>query len=285
MTTIELPDLRAGYVQLASWLVDEGRPVVSRGLSTLELTGVTLEFPDPTGVMLPIGVNRKINTRLAAVEALQLVSGNGDPSLLLRASPSYADVLVHPENLTYGSYGLRLRYQWDSLIGLLRREPDTRRAVLTIWREDDLSHDGDRPCTLTLQFLIRDDRLELIVNMRSQDVYRGVPYDVFMFSQAQLSLAAQLGVGVGRYTHHVGSLHLYDSDREAVGMLTTPVDALPVGRYPLGIVSVTPDVTYFTEVAQFLLEGGCDEFELELNPWYARQLLGLLSAGEEARRA
>jgi len=279
-----LPDLRRGYVQLATWLLDRGQPVVSRGLSTLELTGVTLDFPDPTGVMLPIGVNRKINTRLAAVEALQLVSGNGDPSLLLRASPSYADVLVHPENLTYGSYGLRLRHQWDSLIGLLRREPDTRRAVLSIWREDDLTHDGDRPCTLTLQFLVRDDRLELIVNMRSQDLYRGVPYDVFMFSQAQLSLAAQLGVGVGRYTHHVGSLHVYDTDRDALGMLVTPVDAVPRGAYPAGVVSVTPDVTYFTEVAQFLLEGGCDEFELELNPWYAHQLASLPPVDAEARR-
>jgi thymidylate synthase len=283
VSTLELPDLRAGYVQLASWVVDHGLPFTSRGLSTLELTGVTLEFPDPTGVMLPLGVNRKVNTRLAAVETLQLLSGNGDPSLLLRAAPSYADVLVHPENLTYGSYGLRLRYQWDALIGLLRREPDTRRAVLTIWREDDLTHDGDRPCTLTLQFLVRDDKLELIVNMRSQDLYRGVPYDLFMFTQAQLSLAAQLGLGVGRYTHHVGSLHVYASDLEAVGMLTTPLTGMPAGEYPRGILSVTPDVTYCTEVAQFLIEGGCDEFELELNAWYVRRLAALPPRAEVAR--
>jgi thymidylate synthase len=275
-THVELPDLRNGYVSLLVWLTRHGDRVASRDGWTTELTGVTLEFPDPTGVMLPIGVNRKINTRLAAVEALQLISGTADVDLLTRASPSYRDVLVDPTNVEYGLYGRRLGRQLPDLYELLSNDLGTRRAVLSIWSGQDLTHDGDRPCTLTLQFLIRDDRLELIVNMRSQDVFLGVPFDLFMFTQLQLSLAYQLGVEVGRYVHHVGSLHLYERDRDAVGMLIMcSSDAPPPPDYPSGIRSPFPDVEHFYEVAQYLVEGTFDGDEAALNPWYVRQLARL----------
>lgn len=275
MNVLELPDLRNGYVALGAWLTQNGRPVVSRGLSTTELTGVTLHVPDPSGVMLPVGVNRGINTRLAAVETLQLLANDTDPALILRASPGYTDVMVKPDDLRYGAYGPRLGRQLDDVCSLLYREPDTRRAVLSIWREGDLTHDGDRPCTLTLQLLLRDDRLELIVTMRSQDYWLGVPFDFFMFTQLQASIATWLGVEVGSYTHHVGSLHLYDRDREAAGMLVMCSDDLPAPvDYPRGVVSWA-GTDYPTEVATYLLEGSCDPREAAANPWYVRQLARL----------
>lgn len=276
-----LPDLRNGYVDLATYLLNEGYPVRSRGLDTLELTGVQLEFPDPTGVMLPVGVGRRVNSRLAAVEALQLISGTFDANLVRRAAPAYADVLVRPDDLAYGAYGPRLREQLDEVTSLLTGNPRTRRAVLSIWREDDLTHDGDRPCTLSLQFLLRydqrlgDDALELIVTMRSQDLFLGVPYDLFMFSQLQASLAYHLGVGVGRYVHQVGSLHLYDRDREAIGMLTAcPADRPPPLDYPRGVRSWN-ETSYPTETAARLLTRDLDDVERHDNAWYLRQLAQL----------
>lgn len=271
MTRILLPDLRNGYVQLVTELLDRGSRVTSRDMGTVELTGVTVEFPDPTGVMLPAGVNRKVNARLAAVEALQLLSGTCDGELLKRASPSYADVLVRPEDVAYGAYGPRLRRQLDAVYHELRRDPGSRRAVLTIHREDDLTHDGDHPCTLSAQLLVREGRLELIVNMRSWDFWLGVPYDVFMWSQLQRSFARQLGVDVGRYVHHAGSLHVYDRNREAVGMLTQVVDGATTGEPP-GVVAPPGDLT---DVAARLLTGDVSEHEAAANPWYVRHLVQL----------
>lgn len=280
MRMIQLDDLRDGYVDLVNCVDAYGRSVTSRGLATRELVGVSIEFLEPAGVMLPIGVGRAVNGRLAAVEALQLMSGTGDVSLLYRASPNYSDVLVRPDHAEYGAYGPRLRYQLDSLVELLRREPDTRRAVLVIWREDDLTHDGDRPCTLTLQFLIRDDALHMIVTMRSQDVWLGVPYDVFMFSQLQRSLARQLGATVGPYVHNVGSLHLYDRDLERSRRLVYASGALPVDL-PHGVASGPDDV--FTETATRLVEGEFDVADAQRNSWYVRQLsrLGVGSSAQE----
>jgi thymidylate synthase len=282
VNVLELADLRNGYVELLVWLIRHGRHTTSRDLPTVELTGVTLEFPDAFEVMLPVGVNRKINSRLAAVETLQLLSGSFDADVIRRAAPSYVDVLVHPDDMAYGAYGPRLSRQLDAVVALLRREPDTRRAVLTIWREDDLTHDGDRPCTLTLQFLLRGGRLELIVTMRSQDAWLGVPYDLFMFTQLQLSVACHLEVDAGRYVHHVGSLHLYDRNREAAGTLVMcPVDRPWPVDYPTG-VRTNRGTDYPTEVAARLLTGDVNDYELGANAWYLRQLAALGVAREES---
>lgn len=281
MTTVALDDLRNGYVRLVGLVRHEGDTIASRDGLTYELTGVTLRFDDPTRVLLPVGVNRKVNARLAAVEALQLMSGTFDAELIQRAAPGYVDVLANPDDPSYGTYGPRLRYQLHQVYVELRNSPTSRRAVLSIWREEDLFHDGDRPCTLTLQFLLRGRGLELHVTMRSQDVWLGVPYDVFMFSQLQLSLARQLGVAVGPYVHHVGSLHLYDRDREAANALTAcPADRPPPADYPAGVVSVAPEDT-FNEVARYLVESGYGHEEAVANPWYVRQLVDLRVLGAE----
>lgn len=273
MSVIELSDLRDGYVDLADWLSRHSYPVTSRGLATREVTGASIVFDRPDGVMLPIGVNRRVNARLAAVEALQLLSGTGDVELLRRASPNYTEVLVDPAAAAYGAYGPRLREQLDELVTELTAHPTSRRAVLSIWRPDDLFHDGDRPCTLTLQLLLRRDHLELIVSMRSQDLWLGVPYDVFMFSQLQLSLAARLDVGVGRYTHHVGSLHLYDRDVDAVDALARCGDARSIDDYPRGVI--TDGTNSFTDVAARLLDGTRTDADVTVNAWYTRQLARL----------
>lgn len=282
MHHIELPDLRNGYLGLVNTVIEHGEPFESRGLSTHELTGVTIVFPDPTGIMLPLGVGRGVNSRLAAVEALQLLSGTADVDLLRRASPNYTEVLVDPAAAAYGAYGPRLYDQLADVTSLLRREPDTRRAVLVIWQERDLTHDGDRPCTLSLQLLVRDGALQLIVNMRSQDVWLGVPYDMFMFTQLQRSIALELGLRVGRYTHHVGSFHLYDRDRAAADALTWCPDDRPVPElYPTGVVPTTDDRFY--DAATQLVLGSFDVATARANPWYVRQLaaIGIGSSSQE----
>jgi thymidylate synthase len=68
----------------------------------------------------------------------------------------------------------------------------------------------DSPCALALQFFIRQDRLDAVGMMRSNDAIWGLPYDVFLFTMLQELLASQLGVSLGSYTHIAGSMHLYD---------------------------------------------------------------------------
>ncbi len=121
----------------------------------------------------------------------------------------------------FGGYGPRL-FQWEgltqlvSIIDILRNRPDSRQAVIQLFDGHDLLGDHrDVPCTCTLQFLKRANKLHMIVNMRSNDAYLGLPHDFFCFTMLQEILAKSLSVELGTYKHSVGSLHLYEKSYEA----------------------------------------------------------------------
>lgn len=105
--------------------------------------------------------------------------------------------------------------QIQNIIELLRKKPTTRRAVIQLFDASDLSEDFKSiPCTCTLQFIIRDKKLNLLVNMRSNDVFIGLPHDVFTFTMLQEIVACSVNVDVGIYKHFVGSLHLYEENHK-----------------------------------------------------------------------
>lgn len=106
--------------------------------------------------------------------------------------------------------------QIASVQALLKARPGSRRGVIQLFDATDLAeHYPSIPCTCTLQFLVRDGRLHLVVSMRSNDAYIGLPHDVFAFTLLQEIMARSLGLELGEYKHIAGSLHLYDTNRPA----------------------------------------------------------------------
>lgn len=99
--------------------------------------------------------------------------------------------------------------QLEEVIFLLRQRPESRRAVIQLYDATDLREDKSPPCTCTLQFFVRDGQLHAFASMRSNDAFIGLPHDVFAFTMVQELIARELGVGLGIYSHAVGSLHLY----------------------------------------------------------------------------
>jgi thymidylate synthase len=261
-----ISNLQNDYVDLARLLVTAGNDVTVRGIPTRELTGVTLVCHDGLAQMLPTGVNRKINTKLAAVEALGMIGGVWPHELVQAASPAYNSVLVDasPEAAAYAAYGPRIhaRDQFTDLVAMLRDDPTSRQAILPIWRGEDLTHQGDRPCTLVLQFLLRDNKLELHVTMRSQDVWLGLGIDAFVFTQVQHTVARMLHVKTGKYVHHVGSLHAYQRDWLKILELTKRDGNDDVG-YPLGVADPL--------TARLLLDGAQGS-EFARYDWYRTRI-------------
>mgnify|MGYP001255546877 CR=1 FL=1 len=104
----------------------------------------------------------------------------------------------------------------ENIIKLLTKNPESRKAVIQIFSGKDIkkSH-KDVPCTCTLQFMVRDRKLHLFTCMRSNDMYRGLPHDIFSFTMIQEIVARRLGFDLGVYTHYVTSMHLYECDIEA----------------------------------------------------------------------
>lgn len=179
-----------------------------------EVRGVTLQLTKPRARLSRSESRGKIFSALG--ELIWYLSGSNDTDQIAHYIPRYRE---HDEGgVIFGGYGPRLRGGTDQLttiIRLLREKPATRRAVIQLFdRADLLEHHEDVPCTCTLQFLARTAGLDLIVSMRSNDAFIGLPHDVFCFSMIQELVARSLGIELGEYVHVVGSLHLYDKNAE-----------------------------------------------------------------------
>lgn len=105
--------------------------------------------------------------------------------------------------------------QWETCKQLLQRK-NSRQAVMHIKEARDLVNNPtkDVNCTIALQWMLRNNKLDLIVTMRSNDIWLGLPYDLFNFTCMQIQMAMELGVEVGTYYHNAGSFHIYKRDME-----------------------------------------------------------------------
>ena len=107
--------------------------------------------------------------------------------------------------------------QLERVITLLRHDPTSRRAVININVPNyNVIETKDEPCTVSIQFLLRNDKVHCTVYMRSNDIWFGFPYDVVFFSELQRIVAMNLDAELGTYTHIAGSLHMYDRDEEKI---------------------------------------------------------------------
>lgn len=207
-----VPDLNRGWLTVVDDVREFGEPVAPRDQPTREVLGATIVVEDPTNV-LPLGVTRNAHLPIAAAEALQLIGGVSHPELMCRIASKFPNFM--DGGVFHGAYGPRVRPQLASVVRRLSADKDTRQALLTIWDPALDAHvDGlkDYPCTTVLHFMIRKDRLVLHTTMRSNDVYWGLTYDAFQFTQLQLTVANALGLEAGPYYHHVNSLHIYERD-------------------------------------------------------------------------
>ena len=118
-----------------------------------------------------------------------------------------------------GAYGPRISRQIPYIVNTLLDDHESRQAVLTIWTERP-TPSKDIPCTISMQFLVRKQSLHLIVNMRSNDLWLGMPYDMFSFSMVGIYVALKLKPYLqtvpGLLHVNVGSMHLYEKDKPGV---------------------------------------------------------------------
>jgi len=205
-------------------LANDGAPHGSRDGQCYEILNVNLMLEDPTRILMR-SPSRKFSRRYAMAELLWYLSGSKE-GWIKHYAPQYERFLE--DGFAHGAYGWRMRRRFGDQLGkvvnMLKRDPDTRRAVIQLYSADiDLAKDEkDIPCTLTLQFIVRYGKLHLIVNMRSNDAWLGLPNDVFCFAAIQQIVAGLAGFNLGTYFHNVGSMHLYARDVEKVNLSEIP---------------------------------------------------------------
>ena len=203
------------YVKLCKHLLENGEVVSPRNMPTTEIRGVTLKILNPRTRILNKDV-RNVSLSFAIGEWLWCISGSDKLDVIQYYAPSYGKYSDDGIKLN-GAYGPRIKNNIKKIVDLLEKDKNTRRAVIPIYDKKDVGlESNDIPCTLDLQFTIRDNKLDMFTNMRSNDVYLGVPYDVFNFTMWQEYIASLLNINIGTYTHCVNSMHFYEKDRQKI---------------------------------------------------------------------
>ena len=214
------------FYWLATIAATNGQPSTPRGIKTLEVQNVTCSIAYP--YIFPIDVHgRDLRPSIGAVEALQLIGQVATPEIVTGASNAMAAYM--DDGIFAGAYGQRIYGQLAAIEQTLQSDGHTRQAVASIYSGpiDLMTWNGERPmldipCTLTLQFMWAQGTLSLRTSMRSNDVWLGLPYDLFQFINLQMAMADALGVPCGPYIHTVGSLHAYAKDLENIMELAAP---------------------------------------------------------------
>ncbi len=208
--------MRAVFKQL---LTGRGNFVVdsSKGKST-ETFGALLELKNPRARLSRSFSKAKAFSPLG--ELFWYLAGSDNVEFIKHYIPNYPK-LIKDEIKANGAYGPRIfgkealakrdrTSEWDRVIRTLREREGSRNALIQIYQNSDAKpKNGDKPCTCTIQFAVRNGQLLMHTHMRSNDAFFGLPHDIFTFTMLQEVAARELGFGLGTYTHSVTSLHLY----------------------------------------------------------------------------
>ena len=114
-------------------------------------------------------------------------------------------------NSNYG-YQWQRNHQIDYVCAKLRQNNNTRKAAISIYDAKEwTSYQKDTPCTYAIQFTILDNKLNISVLMRSNDIWYGFCNDQYQFSMLQQLVANRLSIEIGTYYHFAHNLHLYNN--------------------------------------------------------------------------
>jgi len=178
--------------------------------------GFTMEHPTD---MIILNGERSWNREYADAEWRWYLSGDrninklGDiygkiPPIWKRMADEDGNV-----NSNYG-WQWKRNEQLDNVIAMLESNPDTRQAAISIYDAKEINdghYQNDTPCTYAVQFTILNNKLNMAVVMRSNDLWFGFCNDQYCFASLQMLVAYELGIQCGEYYHYAHNLHLYNN--------------------------------------------------------------------------
>lgn len=236
------------WLDAADFVLEDGQDVPSRDGFSREVCGYAARLANPWSNFMFNPV-RNMSAAYAAGEFIWYLSGSDKGEHMVAYAKQY-ERFLESDGHAHGAYGYRLGdeatppvpygngpmetdrpggySQFHQALRTLAKHPLSRQVILQLWdfRRDLAATETlafkDIPCTLTLQLLQRDGKLNMIVNMRSNDLWLGLPYDVFCFTTLQQIIAMALKLDVGWYQHQAGSLHVYDRNMEKFKEAASP---------------------------------------------------------------
>jgi len=229
------------------------------GTGTLSTFGWQLRFDLEDG--FPLVTTKKLHLRSIIHELLWFLKGDTNIAYLKDNKVSIWDDWADQN----GDLGPVYGHQWrswpspdgqaiDQIVQLLedlKRNPDSRRHIVTAWNPADLPKMALAPCHCLFQFWVGDGRLSCQLYQRSADLFLGVPFNIASYALLTMMVAQVTGYRPGEFIHSFGDAHIYLNHLDQVD------EQLSRAPFPLPTMRLNPDVTdlFAFQYEDFTLEG------------------------------
>src|SRR3954454_16755109 len=206
------------YLDLMRLILDEGVEKDDRtGTGTRSVFGHQMRFDLGSG--FPLVTTKKVHTRSVFAELLWFLRGDTNVKWLQDRGVTIWDEWADEQ----GDLGPIYGYQWRSwpapdgrhvdqvaqVVDQIRRDPDSRRHIVSAWNVADIPAMALAPCHTMFQFYVADGRLSCQLYQRSADVFLGVPFNIASYALLTHMVAQVTRLEVGDFVHTLGDAHLY----------------------------------------------------------------------------
>jgi thymidylate synthase len=233
------------YLDLLKHVLEHGAHKADRtGTGTRSVFGWQMRFDLAAG--FPLVTTKKLHLRSIVHELLWFLRGETSVAYLQDNKVGIWDEWADANGELGPVYGKQWR-RWAGADGIeidqvrwvvdeIKRNPDSRRLIVSAWNVADLAKMALMPCHTLFQFYVANGKLSCQLYQRSGDIFLGVPFNIASYALLTHMVAQVCGLGVGDFVHTLGDAHLYDNHVEqAREQLSRTPRALPTLRLDPGV--------------------------------------------------
>lgn len=214
------------------------------GTGTLSVFGYQMRFDLNKG--FPLITTKKLHTKSIIHELLWFLKGDTNIKYLKENGVSIWDEWADE----HGNLGPVYGHQWRSWAGAdgqtydqitqvidqIKKNPDSRRLIVSAWNVGEISKMKLPPCHAFFQFYVANNKLSCQLYQRSADIFLGVPFNIASYALLTMMVAQVCGLGVGDFVHTLGDSHLYLNHLDQAKL------QISRSEYPLPTMKINPEV-------------------------------------------
>ena len=247
------------YLNALRTVLEQGVPSTDRtGTGTISHFGMQCRYPLDQG--FPLVTTKKLHLRSIVHELLWILKGETNIAYLKDNKVSIWDEWADAQGELGPVYGKQWR-RWSSpdgeidqmrwLLEEIKRNPDSRRLVVSAWNVADLPQMALMPCHAFFQFYVADGKLSCQLYQRSADIFLGVPFNIASYALLTHMLAQQCDLQVGDFVWTGGDCHIYNNH---FAQVETQLARQPFA-YPTLQIKRRPDSIFGYEYEDFEVVG------------------------------
>ncbi len=218
------------YLDLLRLVLEKGHFKADRtGTGTYSVFGAQTRFDLSAG--FPVLTTKKLHLRSIIHELLWFLKGETNIRYLRENGVTIWDEWADSEGNLGRVYGAQWRDwrtadgghvdQIANVIDQIRKNPDSRRLIVSAWNPGEINGMALPPCHALFQFFVLDGRLSCQLYQRSADLFLGVPFNIASYALLTLMIAQVCGLKPGEFVHTFGDLHLYSNHLEQARLQLT----------------------------------------------------------------